>query len=130
MHAHTSGFRAFSLSDILESADDIDQVFNRVARYGGRVSKPPTNAGWGYSAYVTDPSGYLWKIASSKRPLLDRNASATNNGHAISPQEVSITIGVAHMKRAKDFYTLRMRICSMHKQAHRENRTPSRCRST
>ena len=53
MHAHTSGFRAFSLSDILESADDIDQVFNRVARYGGRVSKPPTNAGWGYN--LTSP---------------------------------------------------------------------------
>jgi catechol 2,3-dioxygenase-like lactoylglutathione lyase family enzyme len=60
---------------------------------------------WGYSAYVTDPGGYLWKVASSKRrPLLGRSASATDNGHAIIPQEVPITIGVADMQRAKEFY--------------------------
>jgi predicted enzyme related to lactoylglutathione lyase len=50
VHAHTSGFRAFTLSYILESAHDVDQVLNRVACYGGRVSKPPKNAVWGYSA--------------------------------------------------------------------------------
>src|SRR5205807_9347984 len=61
----TSGFRAFTLSYILESADDVDPILNRSERHGGRVSKPPKNALWGYSAYVTDPSGYLWKIASS-----------------------------------------------------------------
>jgi catechol 2,3-dioxygenase-like lactoylglutathione lyase family enzyme len=54
---------------------------------------------------VTDPNGYLWKIASSKRrPLLGRDPSVTSNGHAIKPQEVPITIGVSDMKRAKRFY--------------------------
>ena len=101
----TSGFRAFTLSYILESADDVDPILNRSERHGGRVSKPPKNALWGYSAYVTDPSGYLWKIASSKRrPLLGRNEPADSNGHAIKPLEVPITIGVADMRRAKDFY--------------------------
>jgi catechol 2,3-dioxygenase-like lactoylglutathione lyase family enzyme len=105
VHAHTSGFRAFTLSYIVESADDVDRILTRVERHGGRVSKPPKNAVWGYSAYVTDPGGYLWKVASSKRrPLLGRSASATDNGHAIIPQEVPITIGVADMQRAKEFY--------------------------
>src|SRR5947209_4532247 len=104
-HAHTSGFRAFTLSYIVESADDVEQILTRSERHGGRISKPPRNALWGYSAYVTDPSGYLWKIASSKRrPLLGRNEPADSNGHAIKPLEVPITIGVADMRRAKDFY--------------------------
>lgn len=103
--AHSDGFRAFTLSYILESAEGVDQILNRLERHGGQVSKPPKNAVWGYSAYVTDPSGYLWKIASSKRrPLLGRREPVTNNGHAINPQEVPITIGVADMKRAKEFY--------------------------
>ncbi|MGN6167454.1 MAG: VOC family protein [Solirubrobacteraceae bacterium] len=103
--AQTSGFRAFTLSYILGSADDVDQILNRLERHGGRVSKPPKNAVWGYSAYVTDPSGYLWKIASSKRrSLLGRKEPATSNGHAINPQEVPITIGVADMRRTKEFY--------------------------
>ena len=100
-HGQTNGFRAFTLSYILESADEVDEILSRVARHGGRVSKPPKNAVWGYSAYVTDPSDYLWKIASSqRRPLITRKASATNNGHVITAQVVPITIGVADVRRA------------------------------
>jgi catechol 2,3-dioxygenase-like lactoylglutathione lyase family enzyme len=103
--AQSRGFRAFTLSFIVESADDVDRVLTRAERHGGVVSKPPKNAVWGYSAYVTDPSGYLWKIASSKRrPLRGRNRTAMSNGHAVTPLEVPITIGVADMKRAKEFY--------------------------
>jgi uncharacterized protein len=69
------------------------------------ISKPPKKALWGYSAYVTDPSGYLWKIASSKRrPLIARNQPSAENGRAIKAQDVPITIGVADIKRAKEFY--------------------------
>jgi catechol 2,3-dioxygenase-like lactoylglutathione lyase family enzyme len=101
----SSGFRAFTLSYILESADEVDRILERAERHGGRVSKPPKNAVWGYSAYVTDPSGYLWKIASSKRrSLIGRSDPSAQNGHAITVQEVPITIGVADMKRAKEFY--------------------------
>src|SRR5205085_304525 len=49
----SSGFRAFTLSYILESADAVDAVLARVERHGGRISKPPKTAFWGYSAYVT-----------------------------------------------------------------------------
>lgn len=105
VEAHTSGFRAFTLSYILESADDVDQILERAKLHGGRISKPAKGAFWGYSAYVADPSGYLWKIASAqRRPLLGRRASAASNGHAITPLEVPITVGVRDMKRAKRFY--------------------------
>ena len=50
----TTGFRAFTLSYILGSADEVDQILARSERRGGRVTKPPKNAVWGYSAYVTD----------------------------------------------------------------------------
>jgi catechol 2,3-dioxygenase-like lactoylglutathione lyase family enzyme len=99
----SSGFRGFTLSYILDSAGAVDEVLERTRRHGGRVSKPPKSAFWGYSAYVTDPGGYLWKIASAKRrPLLGRKAPS--NGHAIEPTEVPITIGVADMKLSKEFY--------------------------
>jgi catechol 2,3-dioxygenase-like lactoylglutathione lyase family enzyme len=105
VQAQNSGFRAFTLSYILESADEVDEMLSRAERHHGKVSKPPKNAVWGYSAYVTDPSGYLWKIASSKRrPLISRQGSSASQGHAIEPQEVPITIGVSDMKRAKEFY--------------------------
>jgi uncharacterized protein len=105
VEATSSGFRAFTLSYIVESADVVDAVLERVEGHGGRVSKPPKSAFWGYSAYVTDPSGYLWKVASSKgRPLLGRKESAAGNGVVIKPREIPMTIGVADMKRAKQFY--------------------------
>jgi catechol 2,3-dioxygenase-like lactoylglutathione lyase family enzyme len=101
----SSGFRGFTLSYILESADAVDAVLARVQRHGGRISKPPKSAFWGYSAYVTDPSGSLWKIASAKRrPLLARKESVASTGQAVEPKEVPITIGVADMKRSKEFY--------------------------
>ena len=102
----SSGFRAFTLSYIVESADAVDVILEQVERHGGRVSKPPKSAVWGYSAYVTDPGGCLWKIASSKRrPLLGRKpAAAADLGPAAKPTEVPITIGVADVKRSKEFY--------------------------
>jgi catechol 2,3-dioxygenase-like lactoylglutathione lyase family enzyme len=103
--ADSSGFRAFTLSYIVESAGEVDAVLERAQRYGGTVSKPPKNAVWGYSAYVTDPSGCLWKVASSKRrPLLGRVETVATGGRPVEPREVPITIGVTDMKRAKAFY--------------------------
>jgi hypothetical protein len=107
--SQSNGFRGFTLSYIVDSADGVDGVLARAARHGGAVSKPPRNAVWGYSAYITDPGGYLWKVASSKRrPLLARKASApaesVPSGRPAEPQEVPLTIGVADMNRAKEFY--------------------------
>jgi predicted lactoylglutathione lyase len=101
----STGFRGFTLSYIVDSAHVVDQILDQAARCGGTVSKPPKNAVWGYSAYITDPDGYLWKIASSKRrPLLARKANTPRTQEVVKPQEVPLTIGVADMKLSKAFY--------------------------
>ena len=99
-----SGFRGFTLSYIVEEAAIVDNVLNRVTQAGGQIAKPPRNALWGYSAYISDPSGHLWKIASSKRrPLLGRKKSEDSG--SIAAKEITLTLGVSEMKLAKQFYT-------------------------
>jgi catechol 2,3-dioxygenase-like lactoylglutathione lyase family enzyme len=101
----SSGFRGFTLSYIVEQAADVDDMLIRLVRSGGEVSKLPRFAFWGYSAHVTDPSGHLWKIASPKRkPLIGRKRSENGLPDPIEAQELALTIGVADMKRAKEFY--------------------------
>src|SRR5436305_14600136 len=104
--ADSIGFRAFTLSYILDSAEGVDQVLEAATRCGGRVSKDPKNAPWGYSAYVTDPSGHLWKVASSKHhPLLGgKQAPPAAEQGPPSAKEVPLIVGVENMKRAKQFY--------------------------
>jgi catechol 2,3-dioxygenase-like lactoylglutathione lyase family enzyme len=98
-----TGFRGFTLSYIVEEAAIVDKVLNRVTEAGGQIAKPPRNALWGYSAYVSDPSGHLWKIASSKRrPLLGRKKP--EDAGNIAAKEIALTLGVSEMKRAKQFY--------------------------
>jgi catechol 2,3-dioxygenase-like lactoylglutathione lyase family enzyme len=97
------GFRGFTLSYIVDTAQAVDDVLGRSERHGGVIAKPPKRAVWGYSAYVSDPAGNLWKIASSQLlPAIRRTGTA--NGHAVRPKEVPITLGVADIARAKAFY--------------------------
>lgn len=105
----SEGFRGFTLSYIVESADAVDAVLDRAQRAGGVISKRPRNAMWGYSAYITDPMGCLWKVASVKRkPLLShgrsRVLSPDGGGAALKPKEIPVTIGVKDIARAKAFY--------------------------
>jgi len=61
-----SGFRGFTLSYVVDSAEQVDTVLADASRAGGAVSKPAQDAEWGgYSGYFTDPDGYLWKVASN-----------------------------------------------------------------
>jgi catechol 2,3-dioxygenase-like lactoylglutathione lyase family enzyme len=54
---------------------------------------------------VTDPSGHLWKIASPKRrSLIARKPTVNGIPQPVPAQELVLTIGVADMKRAKQFY--------------------------
>jgi catechol 2,3-dioxygenase-like lactoylglutathione lyase family enzyme len=99
--ALADGFRGFTLSYILDSAAAVDGVLARALRAGGTITKPPQRAFWGYSAYVADPSGHLWKLASSKRKPLIGGDDADETATA---SEIVLTIGVADIKRAKQFY--------------------------
>jgi catechol 2,3-dioxygenase-like lactoylglutathione lyase family enzyme len=101
-----TGFRGFTLSYIVAESSGVDDMLARLVRAGGKIAKEPRFAFWGYSAHVADPSGHLWKIASPKRKSL---LSRKTNGNGVPPepvpaQELALTIGVADMKRAKQFY--------------------------
>jgi catechol 2,3-dioxygenase-like lactoylglutathione lyase family enzyme len=99
------GFRGFTLSYIVEEAADVDGMLTRLVHAGGEIAKPPRFAFWGYSAHVKDPSGHLWKLASPKRrPLIGRKRSEAGVPAPVEAQELALTIGVADMKRAKQFY--------------------------
>jgi uncharacterized protein len=101
----SSGFRGFALSYIVPDSSGVDDMLARLVAAGGEVAKEPRFAFWGYSAHVADPSGHLWKLASPKRkPLLGRNRTADGVPDVVPADELSLTIGVADMKRAKRFY--------------------------
>jgi uncharacterized protein len=101
----STGFRGFTLSYIVGTAADVDDRLLRLVDAGGEVTKEPQFAFWGYSAHVADPSGHLWKIASPKRrPLLGRKRDRDAVTTPVPAQELALTIGVADMKRAKQFY--------------------------
>jgi catechol 2,3-dioxygenase-like lactoylglutathione lyase family enzyme len=61
-----SGFRGFTLSYIVSSAEPVDEMLAQAKRAGGKIAKPAQRAQWGgYFGYFSDPDGYLWKVASS-----------------------------------------------------------------
>src|SRR3954453_8645409 len=101
----SSGFRGFTLSYIVGEAPDVDDVLVRLVEAGGAIAKEPRFAFWGYSAHVADPSGHLWKIASPKRRSLIARRRADNGiPQPVPARELALTIGVADMTRAKEFY--------------------------
>src|SRR5690348_6874305 len=103
--AASRGFRGFTMSYIVEDSGAVDTVLANAVQAGGTLSKPTRWAFWGYSGYVTDPSGCLWKVASPKRrPLLGGGAPAQPNGARPPATEIVLTIAVGDVKHAKAFY--------------------------
>jgi uncharacterized glyoxalase superfamily protein PhnB len=68
------------------------------------VLKPAHRALWGgHNEYFADPDGYLWKVASNKRPRSSaRLAEAAQR--TVKPREIAVTLGVEDFKRVKAFY--------------------------
>jgi predicted lactoylglutathione lyase len=60
-----SGFRGVSFHFIVASREEVDEVLGQATAAGGDVVKEPTATGWGYFGYISDPDGYLWKVAAS-----------------------------------------------------------------
>ena len=105
--ADGSGFRGVALSYVADSADEVDAVIAAATRAGGTIAKPAKRALWGgYSGYVADPDGHLWKVVSSSGPPRLRRGSpgAAAGPIPARPQETIVTVGVADIKRAKAFY--------------------------
>ena len=65
--AEGSGFRGFTLSQIVRSDERVDALLAEAQRAGGAIAKPAQRAPWGgYFGYFTDPDGHLWKVASGE----------------------------------------------------------------
>lgn len=59
-----SGFTGITFAHNVGSEVEVDAVFNHAVKVGGKSVKVPQKAFWGgYSAYFSDPDGYLWEIA-------------------------------------------------------------------
>ncbi|MBY9067552.1 VOC family protein [Hyphomonas sp. WL0036] len=57
-------FKGFALAYNARSADEVDEIFGRLARSGAQISKPPHKTYWGgYSGYFSDPEGNAWEVA-------------------------------------------------------------------
>ena len=56
----------FSLAYIVQDRPKVDEAVARVRAAGGDVLKEPVVAAFGgYHAYIADPDGYLWEIATN-----------------------------------------------------------------
>lgn len=59
-----NGFRGITLSHVVSSKEDVDEIVNRATACGGKLIKPAQAVFWGgYSGYFADPDGHLWEVA-------------------------------------------------------------------
>lgn len=57
-------FCGITLACNMKSKEEVDALFARVEKCGGRIAKQPESVFWGgYSGYFTDPDGYYWEVA-------------------------------------------------------------------
>lgn len=53
----------FSIAQIVESKDAVDELLERARAAGGVITGNPHERPWGiYSGYFKDPDGHLWEI--------------------------------------------------------------------
>jgi catechol 2,3-dioxygenase-like lactoylglutathione lyase family enzyme len=101
------GFRGAAMSFITDAADEVDAVFAAADKVGGTVVKPARSQFWGgYSGYVADPDGHLWKVASNHRPpMFGRRETSGVAAAPPAPKETAITLACQDIKQSKAFYS-------------------------
>ena len=100
------GFRGAALSFIVAEAAAVDAVVASAQTAGGSVIKPARSQLWGgYSAYVADTDGHLWKVASNHRPpLLRGKRDAATPTSVPTPTETAVILACRDVKQSKAFY--------------------------
>jgi len=107
-----NGFRAAAVSFIVDTAEAVDTVMTSARTAGATVVKPARSQLWGgYSGYLADPDGHLWKVASNHRPPMFRGRRAAAAPVAPvapvappPPTETAITLACHDLKQSKVFY--------------------------
>jgi uncharacterized protein len=62
--AEGSGFRGFTLSHNVRTAEEVGTLLGEVVAGGGRLVKPAGRADWGgVTGYFADPDDFLWEVA-------------------------------------------------------------------
>ena len=62
--ADGGGFSGISLAYNTRYRTEVDTVLEDAKRAGAKILKPAQEAFWGgYSAYFSDPDGFLWEVA-------------------------------------------------------------------
>jgi uncharacterized protein len=53
-----------TLGHNVNSAQEVDEIMERVRNAGGNIIKPASKTFWGgYSTYFQDPDGHVWEVA-------------------------------------------------------------------
>ncbi len=59
-----NGFPGFTIAHNVRTKSEVDKVLEEARSAGAKIIKNPQIAEWGgYSAYFSDPDGYLWEVA-------------------------------------------------------------------
>lgn len=62
--ARDNAYQGFALAHNVESSEEVDAIFSRLAANGAKILKAPERVFWGgYSGYFADLDGHLWEIA-------------------------------------------------------------------
>jgi catechol 2,3-dioxygenase-like lactoylglutathione lyase family enzyme len=60
------GFRSMTLSRIVSTPAEVDAALSAAEALGGTIAVAAEQAQWGgYSGYLADPDGFLWKVAAA-----------------------------------------------------------------
>jgi hypothetical protein len=97
--AHSSGFRAFTVSLVVSQPNTVDGFVASAIDAGATMLKPVAKSFWGYGGVVQAPDGTIWKVASSSK----KNAGPATR----EVEDVVLLIGAADVKASKQFYVER-----------------------
>jgi uncharacterized glyoxalase superfamily protein PhnB len=62
--AEGQGFRGVAIAHNTRSKEEVDAIFQGLAKKGATIVKQPSEVFWGgYSGYFSDPDGHLWEVA-------------------------------------------------------------------
>jgi predicted lactoylglutathione lyase len=94
--APSSGFRGFALSLVVSQPSTVDSFIGTALASGATTLKEASKGLWGYGGVVQDPSGAIWKVATS---------SKKDNGEASRKvDDFVLLLGVEDVKATKQFY--------------------------
>lgn len=92
----TTGFRAFTLSLVVDRPADVDRIFDEALAAGAAALKPVARSLWGYGGVFRAPDGAIWKVATTAKK---ETGPATGR-----IDDIVLLLGVEDVLASKRFY--------------------------